>query len=269
MPKGGGGEDDEVGGGGGSGTFSTSLFHKIDRKSFTLFDFTNEVILKTFSDIFIRRGGGGGNSSGGNQLCSEADIELKNRLCAILYDCAEDETLELFAPLIKLLAAGWAVVEEKKRAKWRAVDGIGEAVQKRMKQVVMRSDDKAEEDKEEEGGDDEEDVSMEVSGSITQKQQQQQQLDSSRRRSVRWLRQLANGLAGGARSGAYDADRGAHQRLFTLWQIKLAGRFIESCRYGAEQRPRQPKFKFIGAIQFQLEQLINGKEKRCCFLEIF
>ncbi len=261
MPKGGGGEDDEVGGGG-SGTFSTSLFHKIDRKSFTLFDFTNEVILKTFSDIFIRRGGGGGNSGGGNQLCSEADIELKNRLCAILYDCAEDETLELFAPLIKLLAAGWAVVEEKKRAKWRAVDGIGEEVQKRMKQVVMRSDDndggggKAEEDKE---GDDE-DVSMEVSGSATQEQQQQQQqLDSSRRRSVRWLRQLANGLAGGARSGAYDADRGAHQRLFTLWQIKLAGRFIESCRYGAEQRPRQPKFKFIGAIQFQLEQLINGK----------
>ena len=257
MPKGGGGEDDEVGGGGGSGTFSTSLFHKIDRKSFTLFDFTNEVILKTFSDIFIRRGGGGGNSGGGNQLCSEADIELKNRLCAILYDCAEDETLELFAPLIKLLAAGWAVVEEKKRAKWRAVDGIGEEVQKRMKQVVMRSDDKAEEDKEEEGGDDEEDVSMEVSGGSNT---QQQQLDSSRR-SVRWLRQLANGLAGGARSGAYDADRGAHQRLFTLWQIKLAVRFIESCRYGAEQRPRQPKFKFIGAIQFQLEQLINGKEK--------
>ena len=63
-------------------------------QSFTLFDFTNEVILKTFSDIFIS-----------NNLINEHDLELKNKLCSILYDCAEDETLELFAPLIKLIAS--------------------------------------------------------------------------------------------------------------------------------------------------------------------
>lgn len=218
-------------------TTSSSLLHKVDRKSFTLFDLTNEVILKTFSDIFI-------NSSLSVVNCSEADIELKNRLCALLYDCAEDETLELFAPLIRLLAAGWAVVEAMKR-----------------KKVMGRKEKKKLKDK-----DDDDDVTME---------DEDCNLTTPTSKSVVWLGQLASGLVNitGSCAGNYDADRGVHQKYFTLWQIKMAARFISSVGGQSHSQSRQPKFRFIEAIQFQLEQLIKGKETWefvfCCLLKLF
>lgn len=65
-------------------------------QSFTLFDLTNETILKTFSQIFL---------SQNDSNMSEADLQLKQKLCSILYECAEDETMELFVPLAKLISA--------------------------------------------------------------------------------------------------------------------------------------------------------------------
>ncbi|UXI17364.1 hypothetical protein NH340_JMT03307 [Sarcoptes scabiei] len=73
-----------------------------DRMSFTLFDFTNEAILKAFSQTFT-------NGSD----CSEQELLIKNRVSSILYECAEDETLDLFVPLIQLIVSGASIVQSK------------------------------------------------------------------------------------------------------------------------------------------------------------
>ena len=41
---------------------------------------------------------------------------MKNQLCSILYDCAEDETLELFGPLIKLIASCSKLLDQKHKS---------------------------------------------------------------------------------------------------------------------------------------------------------
>ncbi|KAH9418940.1 Anaphase-promoting complex subunit 1 [Dermatophagoides pteronyssinus] len=69
------------------------------KQSFTLFDFTNETILKTFSKIFNRTG-----------HLTDCELRMKNKINSILYDCAEDERLDLFVPSIQLVASCMAIV---------------------------------------------------------------------------------------------------------------------------------------------------------------
>lgn len=66
---------------------------KINRKSFSLFDLTNEVVLKFFSEGLFRATANG----------DEVLVAKKSRLATMLYDCAEDETLELFGPLLTFI----------------------------------------------------------------------------------------------------------------------------------------------------------------------
>lgn len=75
--------------------FVSSWANKINQKSFSVFDLTNEVVLKFFSDVLF-------NVVDNND---ELLVTKKNRLASILYECAEDETLELFAPMIKFITS--------------------------------------------------------------------------------------------------------------------------------------------------------------------
>ncbi|OTF73812.1 anaphase-promoting complex subunit 1-like protein [Euroglyphus maynei] len=74
------------------------------QQSFTLFDFTNETILKTFSKIFNR-----------TRCLTDGELRMKNKINSILYDCAEDERLDLFVPSIQLIASCMAIVNRRQQ----------------------------------------------------------------------------------------------------------------------------------------------------------
>ena len=61
--------------------------------------------MKMLSDLFISK-----------NHTSEFAIERKNRLSSILYDCIEDETLELFDPLFKLITNCSLMFEQRNRS---------------------------------------------------------------------------------------------------------------------------------------------------------
>ncbi|KAH7642915.1 anaphase-promoting complex subunit 1-like protein [Dermatophagoides farinae] len=88
----------------GGGRLSLSNGRQLNQKSFTLFDFTNETILKTFFKIFNQTG-----------YHTDGELRMKNKINSILYDCAEDERLDLFIPSIQLIASCIAIVSRRQQ----------------------------------------------------------------------------------------------------------------------------------------------------------